>query len=173
MHRNTYLLVIFLSIFAALVVGVNIGKRMSGSTSTVAPAPTPTIEQEPTPTTAVYLNKACGFAFAYPTTLSLMDNATGSALLVHATDKNESIAVACQEEIPRPPITASNIENMVIYNETKTASLSARLYHDASAQDGTPIDELIFRNPKTGMDVFIAGFGATFDQIIDTLILVP
>lgn len=169
MHRNTYLVITFLAVFAALVVGVNLGKRLSIAPS---PTPSPTPAASPTPTTEVYTNEACGFSFTYPTTLSRAD-ATNSALLIHRTDQTQSIAVACQEEIPRPPIPADKIERRTIYNEAKTASISARLYHDASAKDGTPLDELIFRNPRTGMDIFIAGFGDTFNQIIETLKLLP
>lgn len=170
MHRNTYLVITFLAVFAALVVGVNLGKRLS---AVPAPTPSPAPAVSLAPTTEVYTNEACGFSFAYPTTLTPTATATESALFIHATDKDQSVVVACQAEIPRPPLTADRIENLVIYNEAQTASMSARLYHDSSAQDGTPIDELIFRNPKVGMDIFIAGFGETFNTIIETVKLLP
>ncbi len=172
MHRNTYLVVTFLAVFAALVVGVNLGKRLSPAAGPT-PTPLPTISLAPTPTTATYTNEACGFSFTYPTTLTLTDNATSGALLVHTTDKDQSVAVACEEEIPRPPLTADRIESLLIYNEAKTASVSARLYHDASVKDGTLLDELIFQNPRTGMDIFIAGFGEIFDSVIATIKLLP
>lgn len=164
MHRNTYLLVIFLAIFASLVVGVNLGKRLNPPTPLT---PTPSSTTTPTSTSSKYTNETCGFSLIYPTTLTLTDGATNSALFIHTTVKDQSIAVACQEEIPRPPLTTDRIETMII------SSVSAKLYHDASAKDGTQIDELIFRNPKTGMDIFIAGFGETFDQVIETLKLIP
>lgn len=175
MHRNTYLFVTFLAVFAALVVGVNLGKRSSppsNAMTTITPTPlrpSDSAGQAPTPTTALYTNKECGFSLDYPAGLTLMEGATGSAFLVNTQNQNESVAIACQEEIPRPPLTADKIETRTIYNPTKTASVSARLYHDASAKDGTPIDELIFRHPKTGIDIFIAGFGETFDNIIATV----
>jgi len=171
MHRNTYLLVTVLAVFAALVVGVNLGKRLT-PTEAPNPSPTSTPIAAPTPAIATYTNEACGFSFTYPTTLIRTD-ATNSALFVHKTDKDESIVALCQEEIPRPPIPPDNIERRTLYNEAQTASISARLYHDASAKNGTPLDELIFRNPKTGMDIFIAGFGETFNTIIKTVKLFP
>jgi len=163
MHRNTYLLIICLAVFAALVIGVNLGKRLA----TPAPTTTPKASITPSPTGNTYTNEECGFTLSYPAILSLTGNATQSALLVHSTNKDESIAIACQEEIPRPPLTADNIESFMI------SSISATLYHDASAKDGTQIDELIFTHPTTGMDIFIAGFGKTFDSVIATVKLLP
>jgi hypothetical protein len=102
-----------------------------------------------------------------------MEGASGSAFLVDNQEQSQSVAVTCQDEIPRPPLTSDKIEVQVLYNESQTASATARLYHDATAKDGTPIDELIFRHPKTGMDVFIAGFGKTFDAILQSIQLIP
>jgi hypothetical protein len=172
MHRNTYLLVTVLAVFAALVVGVNIGKTLKPTVETPAalsPTPTPPRTTEP----MVYTNTSCGFALTFPSTLTLMDSATRSALLIHESDTEQSVALACQADIPRPPLTGDKIETLTLYNEAKTASVTARLYHDASANDGTPIDQLIFTHPTTSMDVFIAGFGETFDQLIKTIKLLP
>lgn len=165
MHRNTYLLVIFLAVFAALVVGVNLGKRLSSTPPPTTPAPTPTA----TPSAALSLlqNTSCGISLQYPATLTLMDSASGSALLVDKKDTNQSVVVTCQKDIPRPALSAENTETIMI------SSVSAKLYHDASPKDGAAIDELIFRHPTTGMDVFIAGFGETFDAVIKTVKLLP
>jgi hypothetical protein len=101
-------------------------------------------------------------------------NSTSSAFLTDTTDPYQSVAIACQEEIPRPPLTPENIENSIVYNEAKTASATARLYHDASAKDGNQkLDQFIFRNPRTGMDIFVAGFGPTFEAIIKSVQLLP
>ena len=40
MHRNTFLLVLFLAILAALVVGVNIGKKLSPQETPIFTTPT-------------------------------------------------------------------------------------------------------------------------------------
>lgn len=162
MHRNTYLLVVFLAVFAALVVGVNIGKRMTTPVQTQE-----TVSPTPTNADAVFQYSGCGIALQYPSTLTLMDSASGSALLVDKENTDQSVAVTCQKDIPRPNLTADSIETLAI------GSASAKLYHDSSSKDGTKIDELIFKHPDTGLDVFIAGFGQSFDAIIATVRLLP
>jgi hypothetical protein len=170
MHR-TYLLITFLAAFAALLVGVHLGKRLSPSSlQTATTTPTPTASPESTTSaTQLYTNTMCGFTLQVPTTLSFMEGASGSAFLINANNQNESIAIACQSDIPRPPLTLDKIETVILYNEAKTASAAAKLYHDASAKDGTPLDQFIFYHPTKDMDVFIAGFGKTFDTVIATL----
>jgi ABC-type Fe2+-enterobactin transport system substrate-binding protein len=170
MHRNTYLLVIILAVFAALVVGVNIGRQLTGAKQ----SPTPPVRPSPIPTLAPlsYTNTLCGFMLAYPASLTMMGNTTASAILTNTKDTTQSVIIACQKDIPRPALNQSNIETILIHNP-QGSTVSAKLYHDSSPKDGTPIDELIFRNPKTGVDIFIAGMGATFNQILKTIQLLP
>lgn len=176
MHKNTYLFVTFLSIFAALVVGVNIGKKLlpqtqQSLTSTVAPL-NPNVT--PTPILLLYTNTMCGFTLKYPATLTLVDSETGnSAILNNAEDEKQSMAIACQKEIPRPPIVASQIETLKIFDTNGTSTISAKLYHDASAKDGTPTDALIFTNPKNRLDIFIAGYGDIYNEVIKSVTLTP
>ncbi|KKU87112.1 hypothetical protein A3A64_02470 [Candidatus Gottesmanbacteria bacterium RIFCSPLOWO2_01_FULL_48_11] len=173
MHRNTYLLIAFLAVIAALLIGINLGRKFASQqqTSDTAPTPltSPSLLAQPTIALVPYTNTFCGFSLEYPNTLTKFDNASGSAILTNTQNTDESIAIACQEEIPRPPLTAENIESITVWNTTKTASVAARLYHDASQKDGTRLDALIFHHPKTGLDVFLAGFGPTFQQILTTL----
>lgn len=174
MHRNTYLLVIVLAIFAALVVGVNIGKRVADPAPTQpVPSPSVTVLATPSASPNTYKNPVCGISLTYPSTLNLMDSASGSALFIDKEQTSQSVVITCQKDIPRPALSASNIESLTISNESGSASVSAKLYHDASAKDSTPIDELIFRHPKTGLDVYIAGFGETFNALISTVKLFP
>src|SRR3989344_5575520 len=177
MHRNTYLLIASLAVVAALLIGINLGRKFAPTENTSSTIPTPLTSPSPLaqPTIALvlYTNTFCGFSLEYPNTLTKFDNASGSAILTNTQNTGESIAIACQEEIPRPPLTAENIESMTLWNTTKTASVAARLYHDASQKDGAQLDALIFRHPKTGLDVFLAGFGPTFQQILQTVQLLP
>lgn len=175
MHRNTYLLVAILAVVAALLTGINLGRRFAPpqqSTQTEAPSPVPS-QTQPTLTLIPYTNTVCGISLQYPNTLTKLDNASGSAILTNTQNSEDSIAVACQEDIPRPPLPAEQIESMTVWNTTKTASIAAKLYHDASPKDGTPMDALIFYLPRINMDVFIAGYGSTFDQILQTVRLLP
>ena len=173
MHRNTYLFVTFLAIFAALVVGVNLGRRVSTpqneSTKTnLTPTPRVTL----TPKLTTYINTTCGFTLQYPDTLTKMES-TGSAILADTATGAQSIAIACQKDIPRPPLPATKIETISFTGGDGASSLSAKLYHDASPKDGTPVDILIFRNPKTNVDAYIAGYGDMYNQILATLTLLP
>lgn len=170
MHRNTYLLVIFLALFAALVIGVNIGRRLTGTVTTPAVSPTPAAS--PAPEMTEYTNPLCGFTVSYPNTLTMMGSSTGSAILTNANDATQSVAIACQNDIPRPALDPTRTEKIQISNPGGS-TISATLYHDTSAKDGTPIDKLMFRSPKNGADVFIAGSGDTFSEVIKSLRLLP
>ncbi len=158
MHRNTYLFVTFLAVFAALVVGVNVGRQLTSRQSPIAPpSPTPI----PTHVPISYTNPLCGFTLDYPASLTMMGNTTASAILTNTEDTTQSVVITCQKDIPRPALVPENIETILIQSPGGS-TVSAKLYHDSSAKDGTPIDELIFRNPKNGIDIFIAGIGETF-----------
>lgn len=160
MHRNTYLLVLALAILAALVVGVNIGKRFSAPLAIPNPLPTEPLQ----PALVPYTNTYCGFSTSYPNTLTLTTGASGSAVLTDSTNPGSSILIACQKGITRPPLTADKIEVAII-----SGAANAKLYHDASPKDGTATDALIFTNPNSGLDVFISGLGPTFTQIISSI----
>lgn len=164
MARNTLLLVIVLAIVAALVVGVQIGRQANPSFS---PTPTPLAlsPTPPEPTLLSHSNTYCGFSFSYPSTLTLTLGASGSAVL---SNSGETILMACQKNIPRPPLATDRIEEA-----TLAGVMNAKLYHDASPKDGTPMEALIFTNPNNGLDVFISGLGTTFTQIISTIQLIP
>jgi len=171
MHRNTYLLVIFLAVFAALVVGVNIGRQLTSTRQTASDAP---LSPTPLPTLApvLYTNSVCGFTLSYPAALTMIGNATESAILTNTKDTTQSVIIACQKDIPRPALMPTRVETLLIANP-HGATISAKLYHDSSAKDGSPIDELIFRNPKNGIDIFVAGIGDTYQQVIQTIQLLP
>lgn len=164
MHKNTYLLVSILAVFAALLIGVNIGRIINNSPSTV-PSPTPIPEKN----MLTYSDLLCGFSLNYPATMNILDGASGSAVLINPEGADQSVVITCQKEIPRPALLPEKTEKRILTNIQGTASVSAILYHDASAKDGAPIDSLIFRIPGTTLDVFIAGFGDTFNEIIRTV----
>ncbi len=166
MHKNTLLLTAFLAVIAALLVGINIGRSLPAAQS---PSPSPTPLTTPTPTLAMLAGETCGISYLYPNTLRPFESSDSGVVLTHTTKPEESIVIACQEDIPRVPLTDDNIEPMVIRAATGSASASANLYHDTSAKDGAQVDKLIFTHPKTKLDVFIAGFGITFNQLITTI----
>lgn len=173
MHKNTLLLVSLLAVFAALLVGFNLGKKFSPP----SPAVFPTITQQSIPAASpsaslqLYTSTACGFSLEHPRTLTKFDSASGSAVLTDPNNAGDTIVITCQKNIPRSPLPPEKIETVGVWNANRSASISAKLYHDTSAKDGKPVDVLIFRHPKTGLDVFLAGTGESFREVISTLIL--
>ena len=173
MHKNTFLVVAFLAVFAALIIGVNIGKRLNPNQTLPVPAPSPTV---PAPSPAVlqlYKNPVCGLTFSYPDTLTKTEDASGSAAFSDSSTGQQIAVVTCQNEIPRPALLPTKIETLRITNDLATSSVSAKLYHDSSAKDGTPVDVVIWRTPDTTFDVYIAGYGTIFNQILQTIRLLP
>ena len=82
MHRNTYILVSILAVLAALVVGVNVGKKLSPtSVSTNTPKPTISTHTPVVPSLQSFVDTACGFSLQYGSEFTLMDSGTGSAVL--------------------------------------------------------------------------------------------
>jgi len=166
MHKNTLLLASLLAVIASLLVGFNVGRSMS---QTAVPQPSPTPITSPTPTLAYLLGTTCGLSYQFPNTLTAMESSTSGIILANVANPNASIVMICQQEVPRVPLAPQLMESRVISAATGSASVSATLYHDASSEDGSPLDKLIFTHPKTGLDVFIAGYGAIYNQLIDSL----
>jgi hypothetical protein len=165
MPRNTALLIAVLAIVAALVIGVNIGRSISSKPPEIIQPQNQTSQPTETPTPAISEFIGCGITLTYPQSLTKVDIETGGAMLVNTKNTTESIAIACQKDIPRPALLSNKIESV------KIGSTSASLYHDASEKDGSPVDKLIFRNPKNGQDVYISGYGDTFKEILSTITL--
>lgn len=172
MHRNTYLLVSALAVIAALVVGVNIGRRFekpqrAQTNGSPTPVMSPSLSVATTSAMKSYRNAFCKVSFDYPDDLTVFENASGSAAFTGAA-ADEGILLTCQKEIPRPAIAPENTEDVRI------GSLSARLYHTQEVSDGgAALDTLIFRHPGTRLDVFLAGTGEAFRKLISTVRLLP
>lgn len=169
MHRNTYILVSALAVLAALVIGVNFGKKIQPSLTV---SPTPIVTSIPSPSIQSFVDSACGFSLQYTGEFSLMDSASGSAILTNTQDKSQSVVMTCQKNIPRSPLPPEKIEAVTLPTITG-ASVSAKLYHDSSGKDGAPIDALIFTHPTSKLDVFIAGYGGAFNAILKTIQVIP
>lgn len=166
MHRNTYVFVVILAVFAALVTGINLGRKLGRTEIAQVIQPTPQSPLTPTPqvtpTSFTYRNEACGISLEYPSNMTVVAQASNSAIISGETSE-EAVVITCQKEIPKPLLQPNRIETVMI------GSTSATLYHDVSAKDGTPIDKIIFTHPKNRMDVLVAGIGAPFETIRTTL----
>ena len=171
MQRNTFIFTAILAVVAALVVGVNIGKSMRSIPAPLVPtivSPTAT-----PPTLISYTNEKCGVTFMHPSSLQRLESTSSGTILTDPKNQEDSIIIVCQKDIPRVPLAPENMEQLTLFSASGSASLSATLYHDGSGKDGTPIDKLIFYNPSKKLDVFIAGFGNVYDQVIKTVKLLP
>lgn len=170
MHPNTRRLVIVLAVIAALLIGVNIGRNLPGSQSLITPTPTIAPTATPKPITQrTYTSKTCGVTFNVPSNLTTNESSESVVQFTDPKHPENTVTLICQQGIPRVPLPANKIESFVIPSVSSAATASAKLYHDMSAKDGTQIDKLIFTNRKTGLDVYIAGFGDVYTGIIASL----
>jgi hypothetical protein len=159
MHRNTFLLVLILAIVAALLIGVNIGKKFTppieiGALPSPTPIPTPAIQ-------TTFTSATCGISLTLPPGTTIAAEATNGAQFV--SPDSTVVLLGCEKEIPKLAIPADKIETIQV------ASITAKLYHTTSTKDGMPFDALIFRNPTTEMDIYLAGLGSTFSAIIRSI----
>ncbi len=172
MHRNTYFLVSILAVLAALVVGVNIGRMAappptSQSSTQDESGPTPSVISTPSePQLKTYRNSYCRIRFDYPDNYTQLESASQAAAF-RGPGRGEGILLTCQKDIPRPSVTQENIEDIRI------SSVSGKIYHTQSAKDGTIVDSLIVRHPVTKLDIFLAGSGQVFKDVVSTLTLTP
>lgn len=167
MHRNTYLLVSVLAAIAALIMGVHIGRSsMRSEERAHVPSPTPlaaAVSAAPKP----YRNDFCRVTFEYPEGMSILENASGSAVFT-GPGANDRMILICQRDIPKPASLGEDSESIRI------GSVAATLYRSApSAQEGAALDTLIVRHPGTRLDVFLAGTSAVIRSILPTFRLIP
>ncbi len=164
MHRNTVFFIGFLAVLAAVLVGINIGRRIPQVSPTLIP-PSPISSPASLQPVVSLSNQAdsrleiCGLSFSYEPGFTLKQSSNAAEL----AGSNETIRVVCTAEIPRPPLPPEKMEEITL-DGVKTT-----LYHDASAKDGTPLDAVIFKHPKKDLDVGIFGFGGGFKKLVQTI----
>lgn len=186
MAKGVIILLFMLGIIAALLVGINIGKKICNPDSSL-PQPTvniqpstttpPTIIITPTPEvsssatlsatpvkktagTSTFTDRTCGVSFSYPGSYMKQTSVNNqSTIFTDPDNPDTAIAVACATTIPRPPISSDKIEAITV------ANIAATLYHDKNP-NGDPRDEVIVKNPYNDMEVIIAGYGPTYQTIL-------
>lgn len=177
MAKGTIIFIFLLSLLATLLAGINIGKKLSsqpptGKQTTINLTPTiiPSLKPSPSSSTSalpngrtLYTNNACGYEVSYPSTWIKSEYDPKSvAFAVSQASASAKIAVICAAEVPRPPLLP---EKIVDY---KLGTVSAKIYHDTSPKDGSPLDELIAKMPDKNLDIYIAGFGPAFTAILSS-----
>jgi hypothetical protein len=168
MPKNTYLLVSFLAVFAALVIGVNFGKIITRGSINQLNQISPSIS--PTPTEIKvnltnFENTKCGFTFSYPENLKKMEAADGNTIFIDAKNPDQSVLVFCQKIIPTP-------KGKLIEKDIKIGSASAQVYEESS-DSGKLLTayNLLVTNPKNNMDILISGLGSAFETIVKSLVI--
>lgn len=189
MHHNTAFVIAFLSVIAALLVGMNVGRKLAGWTNPPAPQ-TVAVNSSPVniPVTASpvasplnltfqigtsagqvaavstksYTSNFCGVRFDYPADYTV-NEASNAARFTDKTTK-QNLDMICGNDFPLPPLPQ---------DQTATASvagISAKVYHDYLAENNSqPIDVVIFRHPKNQLDIVLMGFGDAFQQLLKSL----
>jgi len=194
MLKNTYYLILFLAVFAALVVGFNIGKGIQKPQTTETeniPTPSPIITDitnESSPLSAplypstsagtlknatssgttkgtLYTSSSCGIALTYPDTVALEESSTQTYGAVFTNTSNSMDMVVLTCQKNIPRPPLSS-QNI---ETAMIGTVEAKLYHDTSAKDGAKGDALIFTHPKTKLDIFIGGYGSIFNALIQTI----
>ena len=181
MPKNTIAFLFLLSILATLLLGINIGKKLSPSIPSSNQPPQLSITQFPTfsitPTTYIsqdisispniseystYTDKVCQYSFTYPS-FFIRQAAENKKAIIFADPENleNSIAIVCSSSIPRPPVTEDKIEEIVIDD------IPASLYHDQT-KEGKPRDEVIVKHPTNNMEIIIAGYGTVFQNTLSS-----
>lgn len=186
MPKNTLFFIIFLIVVASLLFGINIGKNLGvkqylnqnlPTPTQIIRQPSPTQTLTPTPTQtvisgdkisvganqSVYTDQACGFTLTFASTFLNQQTVNGTSTIITDPDDPASAIVAiCQEEIPKPPLLPERIKDITI------DGVAAKLYHDVSAKDGSPRDEIIVRHPAKNWDIIVAGYGTTFEEAVSS-----
>lgn len=168
MPKNTFLIVTLLAVFAALVIGVNLGKNIwpspeSGVPVQATPSPTaPAISPTPVAKSLYYANDTCGISFLYPEYLTKMEASDGNSVFINSRNPKESLALICQNRIPKPTGDLTT-ETITI------GSQSATIYKESTPSAVNTEMKLILRNRKTGLDILISGAGEVFRLAVSTL----
>lgn len=185
MAKGTIFLFFVLSVIAVFLVGINLGKKIGVSQSNLSINLTPTAittpSQSPTPTVILFptviltisaaltsvstskvnfTDKTCGVTFSYPGNFIRQETSNNKSIIfTHPYDDKISIALACAEKIPVPPVKAEKIESIIVDGQPAT------LYHDTDSNN-SPRDEVIVKHPDRSEEVIIAGYGTTFQNAI-------
>jgi hypothetical protein len=196
MARVTSFILVGLGFCAIFLIGIKVGTKLPKDIAlapTLTPSPVPTLTDIPTPTLAptsmminasptaasksnvqgaststttingvsIYTDKSCGFSFTYNGSYLNSKSVNGQATII--TDPNDpkaAIAVTCLESIPRPPVSSDHIESITV------AGVAATLYHDTNK------DIVIFKHPKTGKEILLAGVNPLFSAVLASLKLI-
>lgn len=172
MHRNTALVIVFLGLFAAAVVGVNIARLTTNpqpennfKEENAPPVSTGKSEPTETPISALPFEIAdCGISLTYPATFSKVSLENGATTFLDPASPIDATTIQCQNFLPKQYPKGSTTTTVMI------GSISATLYTPPVAT-GSALEKkkLYFRNTTAKKDIVISGSGETFTTLFSTL----
>jgi hypothetical protein len=171
MHRNTAVVIIFLAIFAAIVVGVNlahVGQNQSPPDTLSENSPTPQISSIPTstPVTALSFDMVtCGISLSYPATFTKVVLENGATTFLDPVSPIDATTIDCKNSLPKQFAKDSTQATVMI------GSVSATIYTPPQPATGSAQEKtkLYFRSPNVKKDVVISGSGNTLTEILLSL----
>ncbi|OGG06308.1 hypothetical protein A3D05_01365 [Candidatus Gottesmanbacteria bacterium RIFCSPHIGHO2_02_FULL_40_24] len=191
MPKQTLAVILALTAVAALLIGINIGKKLGVSQylSQTAPTPAPLsdINEIPSPTvnfptpvtesiideltyeqdrdiksgSSSYTDKSCGFTLTYTGSYLEQNSQNGKSTIITNPDNPQETIITACQD----EIPKPPLPPEKIENITLDGVL-ARLYHDTSSKDGSPRDEVIVTHPTLFHEIIIAGYGRTFNEAV-------
>lgn len=172
MQRNTLLFTIFLAIFAAIVVGVNLGHMIaSNSPPTTNNSQLTTHNSQPiltpTPTPIPLLTftiDVCGVSLSYPSSYTKLSLDNNTTTFLNPLAPVEATTIQCQSFLPKVTPKGATATNFSI------GSVSGTLYIPPAATDSAQDKEKLYlRNTAKKKDILISGSGDTFENLLKTL----
>ena len=166
MPRNTFILVSILAVIAALIVGVNAGRFITGDSQSknADKTPEPSVSIPPVIKYIFYKNTVCGISFSVPEDYRTLESTGGSTLFIKKEDPSQSVTLICQNSLP-PMAEASGSASRIMIG-----SVSAML-SSVISEKGVSVRSLDIIHPKTDLNIRISGPRSIFEEILKSVTL--
>lgn len=163
--RSTFIVVVFLAVFAAVVAGVNIARIFSPPPLPPENTVTPTLPVlqptgKPEPDSLLFSDDYCQVSFAYPAGLTERRIASGTAILLDAQNDGDAVLVTCNPSLTPPDLPPIG---------EITVSGQAVSVYDTEASGSAAIRTLFFRHPETDLNTEIIFPPTLYDLVTGSL----
>lgn len=190
MHRNTATTIAGLSVIAALLFGINVGRKIprfdtqppanqegqqlgaqtkKSDTSKPTMQPLPLATASPAPAASdsatlgaqtTYTNDTCGYSTSYPSDWLYTEHTVLTTTFSDPTNSGNQISIICQADIPRPAVEPKLVESFML------GTVRSEMYHDTDPSTGNPLTAVIATVPGKELDIIISGNGPEFDHVL-------
>ncbi len=180
LHRNTFIVFLALAIIATLLLGINIGRKitslssaqptvLSQTAATATPIATaqPTASANASPSATLgpevklqpYRNAGCGYSVDYPASWQFEEFDIFGTNLVNSANPSEKITIVCASDL-QPPTDSSPTREILL------SAVPAVYFADQKAADNTVADAVFAPIPDTDKTIVIAGKGTVFNTAL-------